>query len=105
MGNIVQWFKRTFPDTVEFIRNFFKTMNNKPEGHSIRKWLSVGCFWILAEICIKYTDANTIVAVAGVLSALITTLVITHTVGNYQDKKLDKLTTPTPDGGSGPITQ
>lgn len=77
------------PDTYEFIRNFFKALNNKPGGHSLRKWLAIGIFWVLAEICIRYTDANNAVAMATVLAGLITTLMITNTVGNHYDKKLN----------------
>ena len=98
---MIKWFKSTFPDTTEFIRNFFKTMNNKAEGHSLRKWISVGCFWILAKICVMYTDNTNVVSVATVISSLITALIITNTVGNYQEKKLDKLPNIPTDAGAG----
>lgn len=78
------------PDTYEFIRNFFKALNNRPGGHSLRKWLSIGVFWILAEICIRYTDPNNAVSMATVLSGLITTLMITNTVGNHYATKIEK---------------
>ena len=88
---MIKWLKETFPDSYEFIRNFFKALNNRPGGHSLRKWLSIGVFWILGIVCIEYTDANNLVSIATVLSALITSLVITNTVGNIQEKKVDKL--------------
>lgn len=86
---MIQWFKNTFPDTYEFIRNFFKALNNRPGGHSLRKWLSIGVFWILGVVCVEYTNSDNLVAVASVLSALITSLIITNTVGNYQEQKLN----------------
>ena len=86
---MIKWIKETFPDTYEFIRNFFKALNNKPGCHSLRKWLAIGLFWVLSEICIRYTDTNNAVAMATVLAGLITTLMITNTVGNHYDKKLN----------------
>lgn len=86
---MIIWFKKTFPDTYEFIRNFFKALNNKSEGHSLRKWLAVGFFWIISECVLRYTDPNNVVSVITVLSGMITTLIVTYTVGNYQEKKLN----------------
>jgi len=86
---MIKWIKETFPDSYEFIRNFFKALNNKPGGHSLRKWLSIGIFWVIAEIAIRYTDVNNAVSMVTVLSALITSLVITNTVGNHYDKKVE----------------
>lgn len=96
MAIVSEWLKGNMPDTYEFIRNFFKALNNRPGGHSLRKWLAIGVFWILGEICIRYTDPNNAVAMATVLSGLITTLMITNTVGNHYDKKLDKSPDLTP---------
>lgn len=93
---MIQWFKKTFPDTYEFIRNFFKALNNKSEGHSLRKWLAIGFFWLIGATVLKYTDTNNLVSVITVLSGMITTLIVTYTVGNYQEKKLEKL--PKEDG-------
>jgi hypothetical protein len=85
-----KWFRKYFPDTYEFIRNFFKALNNKNEGHSLRKWLSVGFFWLIGEAVLRYTDENNLVSVITVLSGMITTLIVTYTVGNYQERKLEK---------------
>ena len=90
---MIEWIKKSFPDSYEFIRNFFKALNNRPGGHSLRKWLAIGIFWVLAEISIRYTDSSNAVAMATVLSSLITTLMITNTVGNHYDKKLNTSTT------------
>jgi hypothetical protein len=90
---MITWFKKTFPDSYEFIRNFFKALNNKSEGHSLRKWLAIGFFWIISECVLRFTDANNVVSVITVLSGMITTLIVTYTVGNYQEKKLN---TPPP---------
>jgi hypothetical protein len=88
---MISWIKKTFPDTYEFIRNFFKALNNKAGGHSLRKWLSIGVFWVLSVICIRYTDVNNAVSMATVLAGLIVSLIVTNTVGNHYDKKLEKL--------------
>lgn len=88
------WFKKYFPDTYEFIRNFFKALNNKSEGHSLRKWLAIGFFWVICEAVLRYTTVENLVSVITVLSGMITTLIVTYTVGNYHEKKL---TTPPSD--------
>lgn len=90
---MIEWIKKTFPDSYEFIRNFFKALNNKSEGHSLRKWLAIGFFWIISEAVLRYTDENNLVSVITVLSGMITTLIVTYTIGNYQEKKLN---TPPP---------
>lgn len=92
---MIKWIKETFPDSYEFIRNFFKALNNKSEGHSLRKWLAIGFFWVIAEAVLRYTDENNLVSVITVLSGMITSLIITYTVGNYQEKKLEKIPPPT----------
>lgn len=82
------WFKKYFPDTYEFIRNFFKALNNKNEGHSLRKWLAVGFFWLTAVVVLRFTDASNLVAVISVLSGMITTLIVTYSVSNYKEKQI-----------------
>lgn len=85
---MITWFKKTFPDTYEFIRNFFKALNNKNEGHSLRKWLAVGFFWLTAVVVLRFTDASNLVAVISVLSGMITTLIVTYSVSNYKEKQI-----------------
>lgn len=96
MTTVSEWLKQNTPDTYEFVRNFFKALNNKSEGHSLRKWLAIGIFWILSEVCIRFTDPNNAVAMATVLAGLITTLMAINTVGNHYDKKIEKPTSLTP---------
>jgi len=74
----------------KFAGDFLKAMTNDGEGHSLRKWLSVGCFWAMFLASYKYTDKDNLVLVLGVWSALITALVITYTAGNISEKKIDK---------------
>lgn len=88
------WFKKYFPDTYEFIRNFFKALNNKSEGHSLRKWLAIGFFWLTSVTVLRYTDATNLVSVITILCGMITSLIVTYTVGNYQEKKLEKNPNP-----------
>lgn len=90
MATISGWLTKNMPDTYQFIRNFFKALNNLPGGHSLRKWLGIGTFWVLAVICVRYTDNNNAVSMATVLSGLIVSLMVTNTVGNHYEKKLEK---------------
>lgn len=75
---------------LKFAQDFLKAMTNDGSGHSLRKWLAVGCFWVLAKVCISYTNKDNLVLVITCLSSLITALVITYTVGNVSEKKIDK---------------
>lgn len=98
---MITWFKKTFPDSYEFIRNFFKALNNKSEGHSLRKWLAIGFFWIISECVLRFTSEDNVVSVITVLSGMITTLIVTYTVGNYQEKKLTTPPVPPTDESAG----
>ena len=99
---MITWIKKTFPDSYEFIRNFFKALNNKSEGHSLRKWLCIGFFWLTGVLVVRYTDNNNLVSVITVLCGMITSLIVTYTVGNYQEKKLK---TPPTDATTTEATQ
>lgn len=93
--------KGSFPDTYEFIRNFFKALNNKSEGHSLRKWLTIGFFWLTGVLVVRYTDNNNLVSVITVLCSMITSLIVTYTVGNYKEKQLTTPPTPPKDESAG----
>lgn len=81
-----------------FATEFFNSMNNKKEGHSLRKWLAVGIFWIMALVIYKFTNHDNLVSVITVLSSLITALIVTYTVGNNWEQKINKdNTTPQDD--------
>lgn len=97
---MMKWFKKFFPDTYEFIKNFFKALNNKNEGHSLRKWLSVGFFWLIVEAVLRFTTPENLSTVVTILSGMITTLIVTYTVGNYHDQKLRKKSDLPTDNGN-----
>lgn len=81
--------KVKLPGTFKFLTDFFDAMNNKKSGHSLRKWLAVGFYWIMATLSFRYTDATNLVPVLGIHAGLITALVITYTTGNIQERKID----------------
>jgi xanthine/uracil permease len=97
MGTLSGWLQVNIPDSYEFVRNFFKALNNKSEGHSLRKWLSIGFFWLVGTLVVEYTDNNNVVSVITVLCGMITSLVVTYTVGNYKEKQI---TAKPPENGS-----
>lgn len=82
-------FKTKLPGTFKFLTDFFDAMNNKKSGHSLRKWLAVGFYWIMATLSFRYTDVTNLVPVLGIHAGLITALVITYTTGNIQERKLN----------------
>jgi|JI10StandDraft_1071094.scaffolds.fasta_scaffold768413_3 hypothetical protein len=85
--NISKWFKEKMPDTYQFFKNFFLAMNNKSEGHSLRKWLAVGFFWLCAECVFRFTTTENVAIVLGILTGMITALVITYSVTNSKSNK------------------
>lgn len=82
--------KKYLPGVYKFVSGFFAAMNNKPEGHSLRKWLAVGFFWLTAVCVFRYTDSSNVVLVLGVLTGMITALIITYSVSNHHQMKLEK---------------
>lgn len=89
--NIGAWVKKNMPDTYAFFKNFFLALNNKKEGHSLKKWLSVGFFWLVAICVFRYTDKDNVEGVLVILTSMITALVITNTAEvaalNKKEKK------------------
>lgn len=85
-----EFIKTYLPNIYNFFKNFFDAMNNKKEGHSLRKWLAVGFFWLIAVIVYRYTDQNNAVEMVLVLSGMITSLIITYTVGNNRLARIEK---------------
>jgi hypothetical protein len=82
---------RTYAPTLyAFLKGFFSATDNKPGGQSLRKWLSIGFFWLMCTLCVEFTDKDNLISVITVISSLITALIITNTAGNYYEKKLDK---------------
>lgn len=92
-----KWLEKNMPGTWKFFADFFGGLNNKPGGHSLRKLLAVGFFWLTAALCIRYTDNSNLVAIITILCSMITSLVITYSVSNYREKKLEIPPTNTPD--------
>jgi hypothetical protein len=88
--------KVKLPETFKFLTDFLDAMNNKKSGHSLRKWLAVGFYWIMATLSFRYTDQANLVPVLGIHGGLITALVITYTAGNIQERKIESPET-TPD--------
>lgn len=84
--------QKNFPGLVQFLRSFFNAMDNRTEGHSLRKWLAVGFFWLTSVLCLRFTDKDNLVIIIGILTGMIVTLVITYSVTNLKDKKLDAQT-------------
>lgn len=76
--NIGAWVKTNMPDTYAFFKNFFLALNNKQEGHSLKKWLAVGFFWLCAICVYRYTDKDNVEGVLIILTSMITALVITN---------------------------
>jgi hypothetical protein len=83
-----KWMKENMPGTWKFFEDFFNGLNNKPGGHSLRKLLAVGFFWLTAALCLKYTDSSNLSTVVGILCGMITSLIITYSVSNIKQMKI-----------------
>jgi FtsH-binding integral membrane protein len=75
----------------KFISDFLHAMDNKSAGHSLRKWLSVGFFWLVVLLCLIYTDNDNLTIIIGILTGMISALIITYSVSNIQEKKIEHL--------------
>lgn len=93
---MINLIRKYVPTLYTFLKGFFGATDNKPGGQSLRKWLAIGFFWLTASLSVKYTDKDNLVSVITVHTAMITALIITYSASNYQEKKLDKTTTPAP---------
>ncbi len=95
--NISKWFKKNMPDTYMFFKSFFLALNNKPEGHSLKKWLAVGFFWLVAVCVFRYTDKDNVEGVLIILTSMITALIITNTVEVSRGPKKEEVKESTGD--------
>lgn len=84
-----QLLEKYTPGTFKFFSDFFEAMTNKKSGHSLRKWLAVGYYWITWILSIRYTTPENLSAVLTINAGMVTALVITYTAGNIQEKKID----------------
>lgn len=81
--------KKYVPGTFKFLTEFFEAMNNRKGGHSLRKWLAVGFYWLMWLLSLEFTTPENLVAVLTIHAGMITALIITYTAGNIQQQKID----------------
>lgn len=72
----------------QFIQSFFKSMENSPEGHSLRKWLSVGCFWLIVFLTVRNTTSENLEWVLWILSPTMLAFAGLYTWGNIKEKQI-----------------
>lgn len=96
-----EWMKKNMPGTWKFFSDFFNGLNNKPGGHSLRKLLAVGFFWLTSFLCIEYTNSENLSTVIGILCGMITSLIITYSVSNLKEMKIKKDEDPDPNVSTG----
>lgn len=93
---MTDWLKKNFPGTFKFLADFFRAMDNGKGGSSLRKWLAVGFFWLTVKVTLQYTDKDNLVVVLGILTGMITALVITYSVANIKEKGMEQSKSPGP---------
>ena len=75
-----------FKKLPNFVSNFIAAMDNTALGHSLKKWLAVGTFWLLTYVTAKFTNKDNLAVVLGILSGLITALMGINTYANLANK-------------------
>lgn len=106
MKDVIQWFKTTFPGVYKFFSDFFNGMNNKKEGHSLKKWLTVGFFWLIVHLCEKNTTPENLEYIITALLTALLTLAGVYTYNNLKNKKMDlEHAKPTSNESTQPETQ
>jgi hypothetical protein len=73
----------------KFVHDFLAGMSNERGGHSMKKWLAVGFFWLTCIICIRFTTDSNVTYVIGILTATILALMGINQLGKQSMKKLD----------------
>jgi hypothetical protein len=58
----------------DFMKNFFSGLSNNHLGHSLKKWLAIGTFWLMCVVVIRYKTSENLFGTIGTLSTLIVTL-------------------------------
>lgn len=84
------WIKENIPGTWSFFHDMARAMDNRKGGHSLRKWLAVGFYWLMWLLSVRFTTEDNLVVVLGIHAGMITTLIITYSAANVAEKKLDK---------------
>jgi len=93
--NALKWLKETFPGVYKFFSDFFKGMNNKEEGHSLKRWLTVGMFWLIFHITEENTTAENLEYVLAIHVTAMLSLAGIYTYSNIKTKRLDIESTKT----------
>jgi len=110
MLKIIDWIKKILEKIREiklpkFINDFLVAMDNSKNGHSLKKWLAVGFFWIIAKVTIENTNEHNLLEVIIALSTTLLTLAGIYTMYDFKNKKLDaqvnKDNKPTEDANTG----
>ena len=86
----MSWLQNKTPGIFKFGSDFFNAMKNDKSGQSLRKWLSVGFFWLSAYLAVKFTTENNLIAVLGILTGMIISLCVTYTAGNNREQRINK---------------
>lgn len=91
---MIDWLKQNFPGTFKFFADFFRAMDNGKGGSSLRKWLAVGFFWLTVKVTLQYTNESNLAVVLGILTGMITALIITYSVANIKEKGMEQAKSP-----------
>ncbi len=81
---------------LEFGNNFLSALTNSKSGHSLKKWLAIGTFWLMCKVVLDHTNDDNLVTVAGILSGLIVTLMGINQAGKYFSRKAEVTPTEEP---------
>lgn len=83
-----KWMKENMPGTWSFFLDMSRAMDNRPGGHSLRKWLAVGFYWLMWLLSIRFTTPENLTTVLGIHAGMITALIVTYSAANVAEKKI-----------------
>jgi len=76
--------------TPKFFRDFLDAMNNEPGGHALKKWISVGFFWLIVIVVLLYTNDSNLEGVLTILAGACTLFSGINSHYKYKNRQLDE---------------
>lgn len=76
----------------QFALDFLLAMHNNALGHSLRKWMAVGCFWLIAVVVYMHTTSENLEWVLGILCPTMLAFAGLYTWGNIKERQIKNAT-------------
>ena len=81
---------------IKFAKDFFGALDNLPGGHSLKKWLAVGMYWLVWYVTMTFTNEHNVIEVMLIHSGNMLILAGVYTYSNLKKEK-EKLSDQLPE--------